>query len=338
LEQLAKDVRGVEDEALKLRAQAQIADALWPHSEPLARRLFEEAFKDIAEPNARRPRATAGNARRFLETLLAGEMVARRDPDFARQLLGDLQPADSAPGTGKQREGDEPNSAGQGSADAAPSSTSSAAREEERDDYPEISQALNDEDFERALSLIERAGDPATRAALAPVVRQQAASAALSRQDYHTAATHARALPSPTQRASLFVQLAHALSGEKLTGQAVEMLLEAERSLKESPQGPERAQALMTVAGVLARLDAMRGFELMPAVVEAINRADEAAKASAGPELEAAAIAEAFSSLARADFSRAWELAAGISRKETSLAAQVALCVGLLGKTDSERE
>jgi hypothetical protein len=340
LEQLAEDVRGVEDEALKLRARAQIADALWPHDEPLARRLFEEAFKDIAEQNARRPRGTAKDARHSLEILLAGEMVARRDPDFARQLLGDLRPADGTPGTGERREVHEQRSLGQGSADApaAPPATPSAAREEERDEHPEISRALNDEDFERALSLIEKVGDPAVRAALAPVVRQQAASAALSRQDYHTAATHARALSSLTQRALLFVQLAHALSGEKLTGQAVEMLLEAERSLKESPQGPERAQALMTVAGALARLDAMRGFELMPAAVEAINRADEAAKASAGPELEAVALAEAFSSLARADFSRAWELAAGISRKETSLAAQLALCVGLLSKTDRQRE
>jgi hypothetical protein len=342
LEQLATDVRGVEDEALKAHAQAQIADALWPHNEPLARRLFEEAFKVLAESNARRPRGASGNARYFLVSLLAGEMAARRDSDFARQLLGSLRPADGALRSGERRDGRAPNGSEQGDADPLAAAADfrpqslSAAREEERDDYPEISQALNDEDFDRALSLIERISDPAVRAALAPVARQHAASAALSRHDYHAALTHARALPSLTQRAFLFVQLAQALGGEKLAGQAVEVLLEAERSLKESPPGAEQAQALMTVAGALARLDAMRGFELMPAVIEAVNRTDEAAKAGAGPELDAAAVAEAFSSLARVDFSRAWELAAGINRRETSLSARIALCVGLLSRAGGE--
>src|SRR5215212_3427963 len=52
LEQLLAAAAGFDDEALKIRTQARVADTLWPYDEPRARRQFEESFRAAASAKA----------------------------------------------------------------------------------------------------------------------------------------------------------------------------------------------------------------------------------------------------------------------------------------------
>jgi hypothetical protein len=93
LEQLFESTRGLDDEPLKIRTQARVADTLWPYDEPRARRQFEESFRA-----AMSAKSSAGGLSSLVGALtptsqsseLQSEVLAlisRRDADLAERLL-----------------------------------------------------------------------------------------------------------------------------------------------------------------------------------------------------------------------------------------------------------
>ena len=118
LQSLAIEARSYNDETLRARVQAQLADVLWPHDKEGARTLFRRAW-EIAEtldqapaastapgrrPNSSGPRAGRTNLRR--EIL---QLASRRDYALGEEFLAKLTPRDDA----------EPKSTGLSSAESA---------------------------------------------------------------------------------------------------------------------------------------------------------------------------------------------------------------------------
>jgi len=152
--------------------------------------------------------------------------------------------------------------------------------------------------------------------------------AALSKEDFVEVDRYARDLPNLVQRATVFDQLLRALEKRKDAGRAAEVLAEAEQSLGKAEDGPEKARALLIIAGAAARLDPLRGFEVLRSAVTAINHSDLDKKNSA----DALSFGQVLPLLARADFDRVLQLALSIDRKEYSVLAQMALCRAVLGQ------
>jgi hypothetical protein len=110
LDQLLSSSKEFEDERLRVRTQAQVADILWRYDEPRARGLFKEAFEAAASAKLESwkeggaPGAPFGAAspRVGLQSEVL-KLAARRDPDLAETLIGSLKEArgdDSTPPDG----------------------------------------------------------------------------------------------------------------------------------------------------------------------------------------------------------------------------------------------
>lgn len=101
LDSLFDKAKEMGDEQFKIRAQAQIADALWAHDEDRARRFFTEAFRALEElkapalesKDAREAKATA-EALALAKMQLRHEitrLLASRDADLANTLLKQIK-------------------------------------------------------------------------------------------------------------------------------------------------------------------------------------------------------------------------------------------------------
>lgn len=112
LDQLLSSSKEFEDDRLRIRTVAQVADILWRYDETRARGLFKEAFEAVA--SAKLEGQKAGGAQPFGAAppllQLQGEVLslaARRDPDLAETLIGSLKSADggddSTPPVGAER-------------------------------------------------------------------------------------------------------------------------------------------------------------------------------------------------------------------------------------------
>ena len=111
LDQLLSSSKEFEDDRLRIRTQAQVADILWPYDAPRARGLFKEAFEAVAsaklegpkEVGAPAPQLGAASPRLGLQSEVLN-LVTRRDPDLAEELIGSLKAArggdDSTPPAG----------------------------------------------------------------------------------------------------------------------------------------------------------------------------------------------------------------------------------------------
>jgi len=95
LRALVETVRRFRSPEAQARVQAKLADALWAVDEPLARRLFEEAF--VATSRIEDDPKEGSRAAREKKYRLRQEIIrraARRDPALADQLLARLSEAD----------------------------------------------------------------------------------------------------------------------------------------------------------------------------------------------------------------------------------------------------
>jgi len=117
LDELFDEAKGFDDESLKVRVQAQIADLLWPYDEPRARHQFEEvlrateAIKPELQGNGSEPRLPPefGLQSQLRSEVL--EVIARRDADWAKKLGGSVAIPweDTADSVGLNRgDGDKP--------------------------------------------------------------------------------------------------------------------------------------------------------------------------------------------------------------------------------------
>ena len=146
------------------------------------------------------------------------------------------------------------------------------------------------------------------------------------------------------------------LSGSALASRdrarATELLNEAESFAVKARPASARARSLLKIVSSFSAFDSVRGFEVMQVAVKAINEisvqqaeSDRASKATATrtdaasgdaksreiirlDEIRDSAFEDTLARLARTDFERALLLAQQLDGKETSVAAQLAVCRG----------
>jgi hypothetical protein len=147
-------------------------------------------------------------------------------------------------------------------------------------------------------------------------------------------------VPRLQQRIFAFSQLSTALFDKKDRQRALEVLSDAEALTSRAENGPDKARAMLTLAGAVARIDTIRGFEAMKSAISAINRTNLTLTPAgfltiggrgAGP-LNTFNFNDAFTPLARSDFEGALLLAQSLERKEASALAQLAICRSALIK------
>jgi hypothetical protein len=367
LDQLSEAAQEMENGWRKVRVQAQIANLLWAYDEAQARHQFEEAFQAIAAIKTDDHFSSPYEDRGLQLRREVLGMIIPRDAELARRLvesvpeeapnqssgkasnereqlrqeitqrlanLNPQPPASLSSSPGAMETSQEVSSQLSTPLPSEQQSSSPVASRENRD-LQEVWQAVNEGEFDRALSLLERMRDATMRAELDSLVRTQAAMMALEKADYAAAYRHAQALSDATQRAFLFAHLAQALRGKKDFARAIEVLTEAERLSQRAEGKQEKVHALLVIASTMASLDTMRGFEILQTAIEAMNRGgkDERTKLAAAFELDRSSLEQSFALLARADFDRAWRLAQTIERKEVSVEAQLAMCLGVLARS-----
>lgn len=156
-----------------------------------------------------------------------------------------------------------------------------------------------------------------------------------------------------TERVDALVTLAGAALRSGVISRATELLNEAEKGASGLRPLSARAMCLLKVAGAFSSFDMVRGFEVTQAAVKAINdaarlgddrplRPSEAGQGSVESgrmsldQLYEAGLEQLLTALARSDFERALYLAQEISAKETSVAAQLAVCRGALAQQSAQ--
>ena len=142
-------------------------------------------------------------------------------------------------------------------------------------------------------------------------------------------------MPSLAQRAAVFDQILRALEKRKDISRALEILTEAEKTFEKADDGLDKTRAMLIVAGAAARIDPLRGFDILSSAIVDLNRAhldNKSHRAPAPSDLnsETLYLDQVFAMLARADFDRALQLAQSIDKEELCILAQLAICRGLL--------
>lgn len=156
----------------------------------------------------------------------------------------------------------------------------------------------------------------------------------------------ARRIDDGSARVEALVMLAGSALALKNRPRAVEILHEAENNSARLRAAAARVDSLLKVAGAVSAFDTARGFEIMHSVVKAINEAaaqQEDPRQAGSPKASSPAtdaresmiganysmvLESTLAILARADFERALSVAQQIEIKETSVAAQLAVCRG----------
>lgn len=318
LDQLRDSLSDVENECLKIRARIQLGDLLWAHDEARARQAFEEAFSlafnSGSQASKERCAAQSRNELGF-EVL---KSIARRDAEWAANLVDSLPDKPAA----------EFASLTSLNAPAMPNNFA--------DQRFEAIHALFSGDFNRAMRLNEKNGDPQMRSQFSALARFREMNAAISSGDEQEAMLHAQTLASLVGRASAFVNLANVVRKKKGALQAMEILLIANQSLNAEKASAEKAQALLMLAEAITELDPERGFEFAQAAIETFNSTDGGdASPQSEAGYEASGLGQSLTRLSRYDFARAWNLALSINNRQTAWFTKLIVCKGSL---DEESE
>jgi len=148
----------------------------------------------------------------------------------------------------------------------------------------------------------------------------------------------ARRIEVMTTRIDALVMLSSTSLASRDRVRATELLNEAEGYAVKSRPSEGRARSLLKIVSSFSAFDSVRGFEVMQTAVKAINEiSDQQTEDKQSPkpaekfrldELYDANFESTLAVLARADFERALLLAQQLDVKETSLAAQLAVCHG----------
>ena len=338
LDQLFERAKACDDETFRIGARAELADLLWKYDEPRARAQFEEALQAIV---AIKPEPLDEFGPQYQLRRCVVELIARHDAEWARKL-GDQSGVEAS--TESDSQSDLPPASTTAAVPSPPlklflanrsvrpanvqdlvSQADMARSPAEKDGlYARAAlQAVVENDFERALSIAGKLSRGPSRLNVEAMARQRAAMAALGKEDFVEVDRYARDLPNLVQRATVFDQLLLALEKRKDSGRAAEVLAEAEQSIGKAEDGPEKVRALLIIAGAAARLDPLRGFEILRSAITAINKSHDGYT----PNFD-----QVLPLLARADFDRVLQLALSIDRKEYSVLAQMALCRAVLGQ------
>jgi hypothetical protein len=160
---------------------------------------------------------------------------------------------------------------------------------------------------------------------------------AIEQGQLDSGAAQARTIFRPSHQIRFLVQIAEQRTKLKEPEPALLCLAEVEQSL-DKLDVHSRLHFAVEIVEEMARLDSERAYYAAARPVEEINQAGAGKSAPTyqdGPDLMVASDllgSENFSLLAKADFSAALGLAQSIVRPETSIAAQLAVCRGVLSR------
>jgi hypothetical protein len=178
---------------------------------------------------------------------------------------------------------------------------------------------------------------------LAQIVRRHA-----SEGHVEDAVAMARRIEAMAARIDAMVMLSGTALAQPDRARAAELLNEAEGYAIKARPSADRARSLLKIVSSFSAFDAVRGFEVMQTAVKAINEISgqqQDGKQSSKPaeqfrldELYDANFESTLAVLARADFERALLLAQQLDGKDTSLAAQLAVCHGGLAGESREEQ
>jgi hypothetical protein len=210
-----------------------------------------------------------------------------------------------------------------------------------------VSQMTGSQDFDKALSLLDKVDNKELGAALDSVVRTQATQFYLNKKDIDSAYNYAKDASDVLRRSALLASIARALLSKKDTVRATEILNTAEKLIDKADDGLDKASAMLIITDAKSRLDPEMGFASMEATVKAFNDADASAssnnapKKAGGSSFIAAMLAKTFKKdtsdfgqeftlLSRTDFNRTLSLAQSLKKPERSVQAQLAVCRAVL--------
>ena len=199
-------------------------------------------------------------------------------------------------------------------------------------------------DFDQAVSIAERIGDPQERSLQVSLLNYQAAVKAVGKSDTGGAHRLALKIEFLPQRVAAFNLLDNKLRAAGETERATAVAGEIWEWTIKSPNSPQKAKALLTLVAAASRHDAERGFEMLAAAVKSINGTDFSSSEAAATSprvvrvtLDMLDLEGAFSKLARVNFDRAAQAAQSLTHKEASLLAQAAVCRQALALDNAPR-
>lgn len=194
--------------------------------------------------------------------------------------------------------------------------------------------AITRGDYERALSLAERIDDLRERSLQVSLVHYNFAVKQLRLGDTARAYRAARQIEFLPQRVAIVIRLADKLWQEKKVTRSQAMLTELFEWLIKRESSPQKADALLTLTGIMAKRNRATGFEWLENAVRAINGTDFTYKPPlANPvtmelhiTLDMLDFETSFTALAAADFERAFLLAGMLAKPEATLLAKTIVC------------
>jgi hypothetical protein len=203
---------------------------------------------------------------------------------------------------------------------------------------------------DQGLSIIEKIKDRQLRADFDSMIRFNAATSALAKDELEVAHRFALGVSNPQLGSRLLSQIAWRIFNKgKDVQRATEVLTEARRTLEGKTNSPEKIAALLILTDTAARMDSFLGFDFIKSVVQALNnteinlqRLDELS-VNGRPSITAILATNLgvnnfnfdapFSALSKVDYVQALQFARSISMKEASILAQLAVCRGVLSKS-----
>ena len=207
-----------------------------------------------------------------------------------------------------------------------------------------VQKLLGERRFDEAIAAADKIKNEEFKSLIADAARMQAAFLHMSEGDFDTAIRYARAISKVQMQASIFASMAQKALDRNDLARATELVEEARKFIERSEDGPDKMRALVITAGVMARFDSLRAFELMRRGVELANWLDEKGQSSSDPfstvfiaflPENPLSVEMPFRLLARADFERALELACGFKNPERRTMAQIAVTRSALSENDS---
>jgi hypothetical protein len=191
-----------------------------------------------------------------------------------------------------------------------------------------VYQYLFEANFDQAASILSKMDD-AGRSGMEQDIHIGAAKFAIASGNIDSAYRHSREVKYLRSRIDLLCQVAQLLQNNKESDRALKIINEAEKSIEKEENGADQITLLFMVANAATRLQPARGFEMTKSAIEAFNR-DRRPNSEYSGAVSYDLFDDNLLLLAKTDFARSLELAKPISPKAAYIAAQVAVCRGVL--------
>ncbi len=198
-------------------------------------------------------------------------------------------------------------------------------------------QAIMQERPEEAVRISEKINDKEFKQYFQSTVRFQIAKRYLSKKDLILSYRYAKEITYTPQRVEVINQITQFYIDNKDIQRATEISQEMQTWLAALTDNPQKAQGLLLVAGILAKLDSVRGFEAAKLAVITINNSDFGSiektptnRFETAVKIENLNFSLPFAILGKKDFEKALLICQEIKQKDIQILAQLSACQAIL--------